>query len=537
MSSTHTARPYYDHDSFNAGYSVIFKPNIGLVDTETNQPITSTLASSLANKTSNKAFGSGNGIGLAGLTGKRNIGDGGLGKFSKMGGLDKNYIHDLEFLEYFDVGNLSEFIRNLFYNFFKNYCKTLFAQPLEIVRLILQVGVFEFDRNIKGLRPKYQRLLDETKVQGSNTPTDIGSESESGEEIEYFQPVDVTKELIETSKKLSSDRSKREKARTAKNRDKIRPVSMHTIDILAAVVAKDGPFALFRGINASFIYQTLSHTIEAWITGFISPFLGIPDPFFLDLTHLTEPLKSLCLSVLACVLSGLFLLPLDLIKVKLMITQFNKPFKEEKNEGGLEANPADNTGKGSEAVARPAVSRSIRESIRNYPVHFLLNPPPAITILTILHSLSTSAFRKTAPYLMFIRFNIDSFLSPTLYTLVNLMSLILELFVKLPVENLLRKEQLRFLLKPKSESEDKFKVLTIDDPDRNLIVDLNPAWPSYVESLEKDNDDVSPNATILQRFKSLGLFNGWRVGILNVIGFWGYNIIKKSGSELREERF
>ena len=130
-----------------------------------------------------------------------------------------------------------------------------------------------------------------------------------------------------------------------------------------------------------------------------------------------------------------------------------------------------------------------------------------------------------APYLLYIKFNIDAYSSPTLYTFVNLLSLIGEFFVKLPVENLLRKEQVRFLLEPKVH--DKKKVITIVKPEENMSVEFNGATTTT-----PDGDEL----TAWQRVKQLGLFNGWRVGLLNVIGFWGYNIVKNSGNALKEER-
>ncbi|CUM53277.1 unnamed protein product [Debaryomyces tyrocola] len=538
MAGSNTLRPYYDHDTFDAGYSVIFKPGVGLIDTETNKPITSSLASSIAKQSSQRNFKSGQSIGLSGLSRKKSIGDIGIGKTTTSNGTDKNYIYDLEFQEYFDFNNLSELLKNLVWNFCKNYFKVLLSQPLEIVRLVLQVGTFDISDSQPKRPSRYSRLLNKQNVKSSDTPqvTDISDESDG--EVNYFESpspsMNLPKEKLRTKsptkiRKLRSDRK-------PKNKNKIQPVSLHTIDIMSSIIAKDGPFALFRGINASFIHQTLSHTIEAWITGFISPFLGIPDPFFLDLTHLTEPLKSLWLSVLACVLTGLILMPLDLIKVRLMITQFNKPPNNE--ESGVSSTDSLVTNIKEEKILEIS-TRSIRDSICNFPTHFLVHPPPTISCLTILHQFSTSIFRKAAPYILFIRFNIDSYLSPNLYTFVNLFLLILEFFIKLPVENLLRKEQVRFLLRPKSVVEDEKKVITIESEEDDLIIDFNNGWKDDIDNEVEDSDgELKPlkSVSLWQRIKILGLFNGWRVGVLNVIGFWGYNILKKNGAELREER-
>lgn len=510
-------RPYYDHDTFDAGYSVIFKPGVGLIDTNTNRPISSSLASSLSQTagSANRSQNNPGGFRIGGLSDKRFIGDVGLGKATRSAGGDKNYVYDLEFKEYFDVNNLSELLKNLIWNFFKNYCKSILSQPLEIARLVLQVGVFNFEP--KKQKKDYQRLLAD----------DLDESDLPDEEENYFQSAIEFNNISELKKPsktahLSSPRKKSTVIQPAHtNSHKIKPISKHTIDIMSSIAGKDGPLALFRGINAAFIHQTLSHTIEAWITGFIAPFLGIPDPFFLDLTHLPDPLKSLWLSVLACVLTGMVLIPLDLIKVRLMLTQFTKPQSE------TIKNPEVNSPVGENTVVEQAQNtRSIRESIRKYPLHLLLNPPPAIALLTVLYQFSTTIFRKTTPYLLFIRFNIDSYLSPTLFTLVNLFLLIFEFFIKLPVENVLRKEQVRFLLAPKDY--DKHNVVTILNPKENLIVDFNSGW------VHNDDDDLQPS--LWHRIQRFGLFDGWRVGVLNVFAFWGYNILNSNGNSLDEEK-
>lgn len=488
------SRPYYDPDTFDGKYSVIYKPGVGLINPRTGTPLTNTVTGAVSSSNYNPG---------------RSIGINNVSHIN--GDLNKNYFYDLEFQEYFNFNNLSELLKNLFWNFFKNYCRVIVLQPLEITRLVLQIGRFNFDNKPKPSK-KIPRLLDQSIEIESN----LSDESEG--EINYFQS---STEMDSPQKSTPSSPKKRPlSTSTTLKRSKLQPASKHTFDILAAIVTKDGPSGLFKGINAQFLYQTLSHTIEAWITGFLSPFLGIPDPFFLDLTHLTEPIRSLCLSVSACVLTGLILIPLDLIKVKLMITQFNSPYNENESELENSTNFISQT---------PTSTRSVRESIRNYPLHLISNPPIAVSCLTLLHQFSTSIFRKSAPYILFIRFNVDSYLSPTLFTITNLMLLIMEFFIKLPVENLLRKEQVKFLLKDKSSKLDEQRVVTIDNPDRDMIVEFNDGL-NNTNQLETENF-----SNLWLKFKNLGLFNGWRVGVLNIIGYWGYKIIK-TGSSVQEER-
>ncbi|KAI3403283.2 hypothetical protein KGF56_003871 [Candida oxycetoniae] len=578
-------RPYYDHDTFDAGYSVIFKKGIGLFDPKTNQPVTVHLSSNTVdnavNMSSNgrgvlqsgvlqRAFGrQTGGIGINGIGVREGAIHGGSG-----GGGDKNIIYDLEFNEYFDINNLYELMKNLVWNFIKSYVKVLLAQPLEITRLVLQVGKFNLDDGKKKDEDtKEKRLLERNNnvstVSISKREENVLNLSskvnfiEDDEPIDYFQPqndqqvwsnpqsiydpLTLTPQPQSQPQSQSSSSSivvsqpdnqpvppplKRLSTKKRLKVSKIQPKSLHTIDIISEITQKDSFLALFRGANSSFIYVTLSHTIEAWITGFLSPFLGIPDPFFLDLTHSNDPFRSLWLSVGACVLTGLVLMPLDLIRIKFMITQPNHglPFNNNIKSGEVSTlNSSLHGGKKDDLVEQAAEeilqnTRSIRESIRYFPTYYLTHPSTPIVLLTTFYQFSTSIFRRAAPYLLFIKFNIDAYSSPAVYTFINLVSLICEFFIKLPVENLLRKEQVSFLLKPKKH--DLRKVITIVKPEENLIVEFNGFSLSSQEN----------RMGWIQRIKLLGLFNGWRVGLMNVVGFWGYNIIKHNSYEFKEER-
>lgn len=461
----HELRPYYDPDTFNAGYLVIFKPGVGLIDTETRRPLWE------------QVFGTSSpnspGIGIHNATGRT----GSASAVASASALssDKNYAYDLEISEYFDTTNLVELLKNLLAGFARSYCRIALSQPLEIVRLILQVGEFDFSQN--------KQIADTVGE---------ASEADDDEVVEYFKPKSQVQDGTGPEPVLPPISATEAPLTTF-----IKPISNHTVDILTAIFAKDGPMGVFRGVNASFIYHTLAHTIEAWITGFLSPILGVPDPFFLELGHLNDPVRLLWLSLAASVATGLILMPLDLIRVRLMITNFCSDGASKRN------------------------NRLVRESVREFPVHYLLFPSVSVLVLTALHQLLLTIFRKAAPYAMFVKFNIDAYGLPTTYTLANLFWLILELFIKLPVENVLRKEQLRFLLMPKPQ--DPHNCITIPEPGRDLVAPVNAAYTVL-------------DIPLWQRITSLGLFNGWRVGVLNVVAFWGLNILKGSGQETQLER-
>lgn len=525
-------RPYYDKNVINTSYPIFYKSDIGLIDTKTKNPISYTISKLLLGRTNLKQNQ------LSARTYSNfllKLNKDYLSKISeKEFSSAKNYSQDLEFQEYFEKNNITQLFKNLLWGFVKNYSKVFLSHPFELLKLLLQVGIFFPDGN--------NEVSKKTKKTASNKYSDDIKSNFLNQKLDYFY--DPTEESVFDSaeQKENKNKNKNHISTIRCKKNKIKPKSTHTMDVMLSIVSKYGPFALFSGLNAQFIYITFSNTIEAWITGFISPFLKIPDPFFLNFTHSNNPSRSLWLSVTACILTGLLLMPLDLIKVKLMVTQFNSvSLKKKINEQKDKETEIENYDSEINLVSN---SRSIKKLIRYYPKKILIKPPLYITLLTILHQFSTCFFRKVIPYLLFIKLNIDFQSSPFLYTIVNLILLFTELFIKLPIENLKRKEQVRFLLKPKSLLIDKMRVLTIEDPDNNLIVEFNDLWNSKTTTLDQYKSEnknkflVQNNMVTLDnifiKIKMLGLFNSWRIGVLNVVGFWGYNIIRSLNFEMIE---
>jgi fusion and transport protein UGO1 len=307
------------------------------------------------------------------------------------------------------------------------------------------------------------------------------------EEIEYFQPKNVTNEqFIHTRTqtiKRKPTRPIQKNAEDSKSKSKaklIAPVSLNTVDMMSSLLSTEGVRGLWRANNASFIFSALSMTFEAWITGFISPFLQIPDPFFVDAIHSPDPTKTLILSISASVITGLILAPLDLIRTKMIVTSVSN------NE------------------------RSIRNSIKNLKFRTC---PASLIIPTILNSLTNQFFKRVTPYLLYFKLGIDIYGSPILLNGIKLGSSFLELFVKLPVETLLRRSQVAYLLKPSN--------------------DYNPLKISESQLIVKPVEFTGVLSTLYGVYHSRqngleGLFRGWRVGTLNIIGTWGLNILQNN---------
>lgn len=498
--SSKNLRPYYDAETFRAGGPAIFRPGIGVVDEQGN-----TIASKITNS-SNLKRSINNNIGIGNVS--RGYGGGGGARSSMRNiirinqyneNIKKNMYSDLEFSEYFELNNVSELIRSLVNSFIKNYMRCLIAQPFEVARLLLQIGDFHITTNDSQHGKHQKKKTNETDYDNNNDDDyDDDDDNDDDDEVYYFQSKDEDSEILHrrtrTFKRKSVSKKTESRPTTLRKKNHIRPVSLNTVDIMSSLLSQEGTRGLWRATNATFILNALSSTLEAWITGFISPFLQIPDPFFVDVAHSPEPSTTLMLSITASLLTGLILAPLDLIRTKLIVTSIN----------------------GNE--------RSIRNSIKNLRY---FTCPISLIVPTILNSLASNVFKKLTPYLLFVKFGIDAYGSPVWYSTISLFSNVVELFVRLPIETLLRRSQVSFLLK-KSESGN---VLKIQNEDQLIV-----GFDGY-SGVFKTLYDIYHNGGENSGFE--GLFRGWRVGLLNICGSWGLNLLQQNYDDqsFKEEKF
>lgn len=490
--SSKNLRPYYDSETFHAGGPAIYRPGIGVVDEQGNTIASKITSSSNLKRSINnnlgigsvsKGFGSGNG-----RSSMKNIIR--INQYNE--DIKKNMYSDLELSEYFELQNVSELIRSLVNSFIKNYLRCLIAQPFEVARLLLQIGDFQTSGDVNNVNDKKKA----SKSYENEYAYDEYDDND--DEIYYFHPRDEDPESIHRRTRTIKRKQPRGSAAASKvltSKNHIKPVSLNTVDIMSSLLSQEGTRGLWRATNATFILNALSSTLEAWITGFISPFLQIPDPFFVDVTHSPEPTTTLVLSVTASLLTGLILAPLDLIRTRLIVTSLN------------------------------GTERSIRNTIKNLKY---FTCPVSLIIPTILNSLVNNVFKKLTPYLLFVKFGVDAYGSSFLYSTVNLVSSIMELFVRLPVETLLRRAQVAFLLKKSETSEN---VLKIENEDQ-LIVEFG-GYSGVFKTLY----DIYYSSGENSGFE--GLFRGWRVGLLNIFGSWGLNILEQNYDDqsFKEEKF
>ncbi|SCV05621.1 LANO_0H11518g1_1 [Lachancea nothofagi CBS 11611] len=473
VNTHHHLRPYYDADTFNAGYSSVFKPDQGVVD---NHGFSIASKLNIMSQTKSKFSKTLREPGiLSQLT---------TGFKAQVRDADttaeeaQKTLNDMEWNDLLNWRSWRSIGTNLLEQFLRRYSRHLFQQPFEISRLLLQVGEFQLIK-----------VDDQSKIALELSDRGSGYEEreqdeDDDEEIEYFPRADPDTSSLSDTPQSPNKHAEREHTAPTLTK-KILPDSLHTMDVLNAVMEEEGTRGLWRANNTTFIYNFLSVTLDAWFTGLISPFLQIPDPYFIDIVHSTDTRKSIFLTIGASVFTGLVLLPVDLIRTRLTITSVKV---------------------GNRSLRNLLSKWSWRKNASELPLDMVL--------LNIGHSLTSTVFTKLTGVLLYHQFRIDKFSQTMWYNTLELLSEMLELFVKLPVENLLRRSQTSYLLR--NRPSDPFPVVR-----DNLIV--TPRNYNGIYSTLQDTNRVHE------------LWRGWRLGLLSVL--CGYGLKMMNVEAMEEEKF
>ena len=175
--------------------------------------------------------------------------------------------------------------------------------------------------------------------------------------------------------------------------------------------------------------------------------------------------------------------------------------------------------------------RSLIHSIRILPSYFC---PPTLMIPTILHSLITPTINHSTPLLLRSHLSIDPVLTPTTYSFFKFLSRTVELFLKLPLETVLRRGQMSVLASTlyRLGSGNHYEPMVPIGPFKGT---MGTMW-----SIVKDEGTSSHEVTVGTKKKAKtverkgqgigGLWRGWRVGMWGLVGVWGARAMGGGGS-------
>ncbi|CAK7216891.1 hypothetical protein SCUCBS95973_002965 [Sporothrix curviconia] len=193
------------------------------------------------------------------------------------------------------------------------------------------------------------------------------------------------------------------------------------LEVISQLWQKEGAWGVWKGTNASFLYTVLQSLLENWSRSLLSALFDVPDLGLKDdvdrLIDIASPYPwaSLFVAAAAAVATGLILSPLDVVRTRLIVTP---------------------------ASRQPRRALSLLRSLPSYVCS------PLLVLPTVLHSLIHPLLTLSTPLVLRTRFMIDRDASPVAFSLAKFCSSSLALFVKLPVETVLRRGQAALVSSP-----------------------------------------------------------------------------------------
>lgn len=451
---------------------------------------------------------------------------------------DIDYKDHLDELSPSTIESIKQFIDELLWK----YTSVLMAQPFEVAKTILQVRIQD---DLGGLeaspvdiaRPSIASPKTPTygEVRAATHPSDMMPESpwanpepqypesdSDPDEPAYFSsnaPYTPTPSARSRRRRASSPPLEPPKinAKAALLPHQIvlrRPDSI--LDVIAQLWSKESAWGVWKGTNATFLYSILQSLLENWGRSLLSALLNVPDLGVKDdvdrLVDIASPYPwaSLCVAAAAAVTTGLILAPLDLIRTRLIVTSTNRA---------------------------PRRTLATLRSLPSWACHSTLVAP------TIFHSLVHPFLTLSMPLVLRSQFLIDREISPLTFSIAKFCTSCASLFVKLPLETVLRRGQMAVLAEPSYlEALDKTsKMETIVQPGSyngvvgTMVTIVSEEGSRAVTVPAKTSSrarksKAKPSEVVYRKGQGLdGLWRGWKVSWWGLVGLWTASIAGGGG--------
>lgn len=300
---------------------------------------------------------------------------------------------------------------------------------------------------------------------------------------------------------------------------------------------------MWKGTNVTFVYNFLLKTTENWTRSMLSALLNVPDPGLLgasasgigglDIIDSPSPLMSLAVAVAATALAATLLAPLDLIRTRLIVTSTS------------------------------SAPRTIYPSLSLLPS---FSVSPSLLPATLLHATIPTFISSSTPLFLRSFLAVDPIVTPTAYSFATFCSATTELFVRLPLETVLRRGQVAVLQDhendrlaaeyrhvPDSRAM-KSPVYGLDEDTSvrcfHTVVEPGPyrgvlgtMWfivrdegvqvvgPGAIKGKAVAPASFSARIRIRKGQGVHGLWRGWRVGFWGLVGVWGAAAMGGGGGE------
>ncbi|CCF35312.1 hypothetical protein CH063_07125 [Colletotrichum higginsianum] len=440
----------------------------------------------------------------------------------------RDIFSDIDYKDYISEPSPSvvQTVKDLVDELLWKYTSVLMAQPFEVAKTVLQVrshddvtlGTPASAAATPLATPVSERLQ-------SSYGSAVYSEADSDSDLD--EPAYFTSNAPSTPSPSSArgrHRNRRSPSPPSTPAAK-QPVPPHQLtirrpdslmEVIGQLWQKEGAWGVWKGSNATFLYSVLSSLLENWSRSALSALFNVPDLGVKeDIDRLIDiaspyPWVSLCVAAAAAVATGLILAPLDLVRTRLLVTPTSK---------------------------QPRRTLSTLRALPSYVC------PSLLVIPTILHSLIHPILTLSTPLVLRTRFLIDSRVSPTTFSVAKFCASSVALFVKLPLETVLRRGQVAVLSTPahvQALSSRDQKLETIVPPGRyhgvmgTMFYIMNEEGTRAIPTLpaapaKKGRAKTKVAETVYRKGQGLdGLWRGWKVSWWGLVGLWTAGVIGNS---------
>ncbi|KAE8447863.1 hypothetical protein EG329_010092 [Mollisiaceae sp. DMI_Dod_QoI] len=424
----------------------------------------------------------------------------------------RDIFSDMDYSDYLSDTSPSTFesARKQVDEWFYKYMSALLAQPFDVAKTILQVRT-------QAVENASVSVADDTRPQRSSYRDSIYDDYPS-DDSDPDEPAYFTSSAPSATSYSPSRHRRRHDSDSHYSPPLSKPPATppyrlilkrpdSILEVVSQEWTKEGAWGVWKGSNSTFVYNILLQTIEKWSRGLLSALLNIPDAGLnigveasAELIGAPYPWASLGLAIGAAAMAGVLLAPLDLLRTKLIITPTSAP------------------------------KRSLMAQFRTLQSYLC---PTSLIAPTVLHSMITPTISHSMPLLLRSHLNVDPVLTPGSYQLASFMSKTVELFLKLPLETVLRRAQVATLKEEVKSARIRGEwqgdlETTIETGEYRGV--MGTMWMIVRE----EGVRVAPitAATALNKVKGKqlpkqqkgqglqGLWRGWRVGMWGLVGMW-----------------